>query len=297
MILLWWFILLVIFVIVYCLRVWNLRHNANDSLFDVKKKPVGCPDYPGYIIIDDDIDFDQALNFRYQYHREVCKEPNHNNKCKIFSHYTSIMNCKPRTPEMINEIKEQLSVPLTIIIRSSGGHYLASKMITQLLDDHQGHKTCYIDNYAFSAGSVIAMHCQQIKMNSKSMLSPIDTQYSINDDKSFSYLQLLNDVILCARYDIEYEDVIKTCQKDEKHARFILQIHKSKVPVRRFKKKFMSLEADHHEKEYSYNDIKHLGLNILFGEFPLDIRRVIYNHFIFYNKLDRKLISASYSIF
>ena len=231
-----------------------------------------CPNYPGYIIIDGDIEFDTFLKFRFQYHREVCGRTDQH-QCDLFSHKKAF------------KMKDQLSIPLNIIIRSQGGSSGICKAITWILNNHIGEKFCYIHEYAFSSGTMIALSCNRIFMDKTSLLSPIDTQHPIFDDLSIPYLYLLENKKLCEQYKIKYKSVVKECTEDIKFAKHIFKFHNIKYPSMKYKflKKFMHVKTDH-SSTYDYSNIKNIGLNITYGDYPQQIQNVILNTFKMYFK-------------
>jgi len=105
---------------------------------------------PGIVIIDGIFDEQMETNFFYQYYNNV-----------------GINNI-----EGIN-----LSNPLTIIVRSFGGSGYSLEKIMNVLKKHRGYKTCYIHEYAFSCGTIVALSCDKVYMKKTDWISPIDTQF------------------------------------------------------------------------------------------------------------------------
>lgn len=69
--------------------------------------------------------------------------------------------------------------PLDIILHTRGGLSLAGMQISRALKAHKGKKTAYVPYYAMSAGTLIALGCDEVVMAPHACLGPIDPQYGL----------------------------------------------------------------------------------------------------------------------
>jgi len=67
---------------------------------------------------------------------------------------------------------------IDVILHTPGGVSSATQQILHALREHKGPKTAFVPYRAKSAGTMIAMACDQIVMGSSAQLGPIDPQYS-----------------------------------------------------------------------------------------------------------------------
>jgi ClpP class serine protease len=66
--------------------------------------------------------------------------------------------------------------PIEIILHTPGGMVLAARQIAAALADHAGHVTAVVPHYAMSGGTLIAMACDEIRIDSHAALGPVDPQ-------------------------------------------------------------------------------------------------------------------------
>lgn len=98
---------------------------------------------------------------------------------------------------------------IDLIIRSTGGPSYCSQQITNILHKHTGIVSCYIHSYAWSAGTIIAMWCDNIYIKNSYSVSPIDTIYN---NSSYSRLcETTHSDSNFDRYNTFYE---LYCEKD-----------------------------------------------------------------------------------
>jgi ClpP class serine protease len=67
--------------------------------------------------------------------------------------------------------------PLDIVLHTLGGWTLAATQIARAIKAHKGRTTAFIPYYAMSAGTFIALACDEIVMSPQACLGPIDPQY------------------------------------------------------------------------------------------------------------------------
>jgi hypothetical protein len=80
--------------------------------------------------------------------------------------------------ESFKEIYSRLDITddFTLRINTLGGELFYGLLISQILYRHKGKIHCVIDNYAMSAGSLIALCCDDIKMSQIDVVGPVDPQ-------------------------------------------------------------------------------------------------------------------------
>ena len=66
--------------------------------------------------------------------------------------------------------------PLDIVLHTRGGLSLAAMQISRAIEAHKGRKTAFVPYYAMSAGTMIALACDEIVMAPHACLGPIDPQ-------------------------------------------------------------------------------------------------------------------------
>jgi len=66
--------------------------------------------------------------------------------------------------------------PLDLIVHTPGGVALAAEMIAMALAHHRGKITVMVPFYAMSGGTLIALASDEIRMESYSVLGPVDPQ-------------------------------------------------------------------------------------------------------------------------
>ncbi len=67
--------------------------------------------------------------------------------------------------------------PVDIILHTPGGALHAAQQILHALKHHRGRKTAFIPYSAWSAGTMIALACDEIVLGSSAVIGPIDPQY------------------------------------------------------------------------------------------------------------------------
>jgi len=75
-------------------------------------------------------------------------------------------------------LKMDDNVPVDIIIRTHGGPLLWAIKICTIIKNRKGKVRVFIDGYAHSAGTIIALTADEIYMINNSSLSAIDPQFS-----------------------------------------------------------------------------------------------------------------------
>lgn len=65
---------------------------------------------------------------------------------------------------------------LDIILNTTGGSLTAAEMICNALINHKGQTNVFIPDYAFSAGSIIALACDKIYLEKNAVMSQVDPQ-------------------------------------------------------------------------------------------------------------------------
>lgn len=68
--------------------------------------------------------------------------------------------------------------PIDIVLHTPGGIASATQQILHALKHHKGRKTAFVPYRAKSAGTMIALACDEIVMGSSAVLGPIDPQYA-----------------------------------------------------------------------------------------------------------------------
>ncbi len=72
---------------------------------------------------------------------------------------------------------------LYIYIKTSGGNYLDSLVICDMLLEHKGKTHAIINDYAYSCGLLCSLCCKCIYANKFTYFSPVDPMYNICDKK------------------------------------------------------------------------------------------------------------------
>ena len=67
---------------------------------------------------------------------------------------------------------------IDVILHTPGGIASATQQILHALKNHKGPKTAFVPYRAKSAGTMIALACDEIVMGSSAVLGPIDPQYA-----------------------------------------------------------------------------------------------------------------------
>jgi ClpP class serine protease len=85
----------------------------------------------------------------------------------------------------INDLEDVLAAlhntpedkPLDLVLHTLGGGSLEATQIARAIKAHKGRTTAFIPYYAMSAGTFIALACDEIVMSPQACLGPIDPQY------------------------------------------------------------------------------------------------------------------------
>jgi hypothetical protein len=215
------------------------------------------PALNGYIIINGNFDEEMVASFSYQYY---------------------------------NINGGNFNKPLTIIIRSFGGYTISLQKIFDILKNHQGIKTCYIHEYAFSCGTILALSCDIIYMKKKDVLSPIDTQ----QPTIFGCISILKS---CEekRIDIssveanmisigsDNDEILNCASINMTFIKYIMNKHKIYESLKQtlFMGIFMNPKFLHNEI-FTYDDIKDIGFSINYVDgscYSTDINAIIRRFF------------------
>lgn len=70
------------------------------------------------------------------------------------------------------------NAPIDIVLHTPGGIASATQQILHALKHHPGRKTAFVPYRAKSAGTMIALACDEIVMGTSAVLGPIDPQYA-----------------------------------------------------------------------------------------------------------------------
>jgi ClpP class serine protease len=65
---------------------------------------------------------------------------------------------------------------IEIILHTPGGMVIAARQIASALADHDGRVTAVVPHYAMSGGTLIALACDEIRVESHASLGPVDPQ-------------------------------------------------------------------------------------------------------------------------
>ena len=162
---------------------------------------------------------------------------------------------------------------LDIIIHSNGGSIMPNDIIVSNLYTFNGAVNTYIPYYAHSAASMIAISGTTMYMNNCSVLSPVDPIHCANK-KEFSYQAL------CELYKmkknsleedllLEYIDGKKTYDDAISVTHSLLKKRVKPKYIPKIIEEFVSGKYPH-DKIFSYNHIKNLGLHVV-NPIPKDI--------------------------
>lgn len=69
---------------------------------------------------------------------------------------------------------------IDIVIHTSGGNANMALAMAEIIHSHPGNVRCYIPNYAMSAGTIIALACNEVILGRNAFIGPIDVQISQN---------------------------------------------------------------------------------------------------------------------
>lgn len=165
---------------------------------------------------------------------------------KFLTHYKK---CHP---------KNSLILELTTV----GGELTYAYMLCQVILNHEGHVECRIPNYALSAGTLIAIACDSIKISPYTQLSGISPQYKGYDLSN--YQKLLTELNMTNFKETFTEVITKLSTMLSTNC-----VETSNLLINKlFKKKFGENEI---VKKYFMKTITHDTM-IEFDEIPEEIR-------------------------
>jgi ClpP class serine protease len=78
--------------------------------------------------------------------------------------------------------------PIEIILHTPGGMVIAARQIASALADHDARVTAVVPHYAMSGGTMIALACDELVLESHAALGPVDPQ--INQLPAASYVEV-----------------------------------------------------------------------------------------------------------
>lgn len=87
--------------------------------------------------------------------------------------------------------KFKITDDIVINIKTTGGSIYYATLICKIINNHQGKVTARINEYASSAGTYIALCCDEILMTNTSALGMIDPQFNY-DKKYYSAKEVVN---------------------------------------------------------------------------------------------------------
>jgi hypothetical protein len=143
----------------------------------------------------------------------------------------------------------------TININTLGGDLFYASLITNILFNHKGKIHCVIDNYAMSAGSLIALSCNTIEMTCNDIMGPIDPQlFSLIPVKDIVNLNFKDTLFESLLFNIS-DGVIKGYKFQLN--KILLKYHTSEI-VDRIISLFFDSNNRHHSSIITYSDIKEI---------------------------------------
>ncbi|AYV77799.1 MAG: hypothetical protein Edafosvirus1_130 [Edafosvirus sp.] len=246
----------------------------------------------GIIIIDGGIKESTWDDFIYQYHQAICGN--------MDDHICSI---------------KKSSIPITIIIRSTGGACRPTRKIINVLQQHKGHITCYIHEFANSCGTMIAFCANTVRMKPNYYVSPIDAQISLDEmntscidlkeKKTKDFIHVSEILVFKRELSSNYvQESIKKIKESNEPDKLLIWhepvftilslitfdsvrwfFHKHNITDRlkkiKFCKLFLNDNVSHYAK-FQYDDIKDLGLNIDVSPYESRINKIIRDQFLFF---------------
>jgi hypothetical protein len=149
-----------------------------------------------------------------------------------------------------------------IIIHTEGGQCSAIDAVSRLLSESKCKINTFIPQYAYSAGTLIAICGNKLYMNWYSLLGPIDSQIYYDDEESFSakYVKEFNN-----KDGTESKDFLKGLQAKAYHnddEELLENILKNNTNKGKIKKRLLNTKFSH-LKSYTRNDIKEMGLPVI----------------------------------
>ena len=78
--------------------------------------------------------------------------------------------------------------PIEIILHTPGGMVIAARQIASALADHEARVTAVVPHYAMSGGTLIALACDEIVVESHAALGPVDPQ--LGQHAAASYVEV-----------------------------------------------------------------------------------------------------------
>lgn len=135
-----------------------------------------------------------------------------NKKCrckKIFNNKVKCIKCRINNiinlesfddwMQMLSSLNNNNTSNINLIMHTKGGNSNASDGSAKVLKNYQGNINVFIPEYAFSAGTVIALTGNNIFMNWYSFMGPVDAQMEYDFENEFSgsfstkYIKILKD--------------------------------------------------------------------------------------------------------
>jgi hypothetical protein len=123
------------------------------------------------------------FNFEKEYNAELMTIINKNKK---LSYIQSLFSTN-KNEEYINLsladkfITKFRKIPedrnIIIVIHTPGGELSSAEIICKLIKNHKGKVTAIVPNYAYSAGTIISLACDEIIASKTSIFGPVDPQF------------------------------------------------------------------------------------------------------------------------
>jgi hypothetical protein len=174
---------------------------------------------------------------------------------------------------------------IIFLIKTIGGYISSSDSMLNLINNHKPLTSCYIPEYAMSAGTLFALACKKIYMNKYAVIGPTDPQISVCKEYiSFNTLSKLienkpisfiKDKILLNYYEtkILYDENIMLVKKyihqhikDNQNRKIIAENEIERLIAT------LSYGNIPHHTEININDIQHI-INVN-NNIPTDIMKV-----------------------
>jgi ClpP class serine protease len=224
----------------------NRKRRINNSISIVHKKLTGF--FGGY----ENVDIDTQLDFIKQYE------------------------------------KTDKNQDINVIIQTTGGFASSAEVIANCIfahranPDYKGKIKCYIANYAYSAGFLIALCCDEIIMTHTSVVCPCDGQLTL-ENKMFSAASIIETVDYKKQHDQKIAehwlaascDAAKQIDRQKKLVEKICKIHnydnnfKEKLYHEFFSGKYT------HDTTFSASDLNDIGFKIeIIKEMPQFVKDV-----------------------
>lgn len=168
--------------------------------------------------------------------------------------------------EIITLLKNIKGKDINFIIHTNGGDCDGADSLSYLLSQVNVYVNVYIPEYAYSAGTMIAICANKIYMNWYSLMGPVDSQvdYEFGDEynESFSvkYIRKLKD-----KKWARDREILQSMEANSIYLQDIELLEKILAKNPKRKKIIDSLFSTKfsHEMIYSYKDLKKMGLPIV----------------------------------